>query len=135
MRDTFEEVLNTLDSNEAKALVEAFRNKWMDFTSLKVESGFMSEVMRKKINSDFIGLLRETIHSITTPALTVKDSKERRFWLVWCENTKEVRYKHHTYHQAKLEAERLAKRHSGHKFYVVAAIGLAQTVDTIYEEF
>lgn len=58
-----------------------------------------------------------------------------KFWIVWCENTTNVKYKHHTYQQARLEAERLAKKHPGHKFYVMAAAASAQTTGIMCEEY
>ena len=47
---------------------------------------------------------------------------DRKFWMVWCPDKSQPRYRHDTERGAIAEAERLANAHPGERFYVLAAI-------------
>lgn len=51
---------------------------------------------------------------------------ERTFFMVWSEKSHQTHYRHETSGAASTEAERLARSHPGIKFYVFAAIGVAE---------
>ena len=46
----------------------------------------------------------------------------RKFWMVWNENSLTVSMKHDSKESAHGEAERLARKHPGQRFYVLSAI-------------
>lgn len=52
---------------------------------------------------------------------------EKIFWMVWGEQTCETRVRHHSLEDARREAERLAEKHPGNRFFVLAAQGYAVT--------
>lgn len=57
------------------------------------------------------------------------------FWLVWCENGGPPTVKHPDEASAIREAERLAKRSPGLRFFVLATICAATHQHTVFERF
>lgn len=54
------------------------------------------------------------------------------FYLVWREGTT-PKFKHYTYASAKIECERLTRKHGG-KFHVLAHVATAEKQDIVFRE-
>lgn len=56
------------------------------------------------------------------------------FWLVWNPRGGAPTHQHPTLHQARAEAERLARMNPGQDFFVLATVGRAKKVDVEWME-
>jgi hypothetical protein len=52
-----------------------------------------------------------------------------KFWMVWCEDGQLPTFKHGSEESARREAERLARVHSGKRFYVLVAEAACEIPD------
>jgi hypothetical protein len=54
-------------------------------------------------------------------SVTIEGANRMKFWLVWNPDGSNPTYRHESYAAAQAEAKRLALRHPGQEFYVLAA--------------
>lgn len=61
----------------------------------------------------------------------VDDDEAPVFWMIWSPQGAMPEVKHFTYREAEEEAERLAKKHPGRRFYIMYSCELVKTEQII----
>ena len=56
---------------------------------------------------------------------------QKKFWMVWREGSKGLHVKHESYDSVRTEAERLAEKNPGQKFYVLESLIEVQGTVTV----